>query len=350
MHKFFRSTTRLLSLAVVFLLAGCAELALPPDQLNAPDPQTNNTVAVLNVAPTPTPTPQPPQATDTPTPTPTLQPSPTPTLFAAAMSVADPNCHSSVGQVVKDKFASTVIGGSVPVKIYLPPCYTDAGNINQYPVIYLFHGSPFDENHWINIGVVDAANNLIGSGELPPFMIVMPRGDLDGTFGHSSGGDNSWEGVIVNELLPYIDKNYRTLTDRRYRAIGGISRGGVWSLEISFRHPDLFGSVGGHSPALSVNLASGDYDPFNAIHDHPIDSLRIYLDAGDTDWTRFSTSDLSKALDDMHIPHTFAINPGDHLDSYWSSQVYAYLRFYAAPWKAERVAAAQAAQTPAPAP
>lgn len=345
MHKHFRITTRLLSLAVVFLLAGCAELALPPDQLNAPDPSFDTAVVALNIAPTPTAQPVP-IASETPTPSPTPQPSPTPTLFAAAMNVADPNCHESAGQVVKDKFASTVIGRDVPVKIYLPPCYDDAGNIDQYPVIYLFHGSPFNENHWISVGAIDAANNLIGSGELPPFIIVLPRGDLDGTFGHSSGGDNSWEGVVVNELVPYIDGNYRTLTNRHYRAIGGISRGGVWSLEIGLRHPDLFSSIGSHSPALSVNLASGDYDPFVIVRNRPIDSMRIYLDAGDTDWTRSETSNLSKALDDLHLPHTFAINPGDHLDSYWSSQVYAYLRFYAAPWKAERVAAIQA-QTPA---
>jgi enterochelin esterase-like enzyme len=346
-HKFFRFTTRLLSLAVIFLLAGCADLALPPDEINAPAPTPDNTVVVLNIAPTPT-AQAIPVATIEPIASPTPLPSPTPTLFAAAISVADPNCAETFGQLKADSFVSTVIGAKVPVKVYLPPCYDHEDNLQQYPVLYLFHGSPFDERHWISVGMIDAVNNLIGSGDLPPFIIVLPRGDLNGTFGHSSGGDNSWEGVVVNELIPYIDKNYRTLATRHYRAIGGISRGGVWSLEIGLRHPDLFASIGGHSPALSVNLATGDYNPFNIVRNYPIDSLRIYLDAGDNDWTRFETGDLSKALDDLHLPHTFGISPGEHIDSYWASQVYAYLRFYAAPWKAERVAALQAQSSPTP--
>lgn len=347
MHKFFRFIPRLLSLAVIFFLAGCAELALPINDSSALDPAPDNTQVVLNVAPTPT-APSADAPAIEPTLTPTPLPSPTPTLFAAAISVADPNCHETFGQVVTDKFASDVIGGNVPVKLYLPPCYDNEGNTQQYPALYLFHGTPFDENHWINVGVINAANNLIGSGDLPPFIIVMPRGDLNGTYGNSSGGDNSWEGVVVNELIPFIDHHYRTLATRHYRAIGGISRGGVWSLEIGLRHADLFASIGGHSPALSVNLATGEYNPLNIVRDYPINSLRIYLDAGDNDWTRYSTGDLSKELDDLHVPHTFGISPGEHLDSYWSSQVYAYLRFYAAPWKAERIAAAQSQSLPTP--
>jgi enterochelin esterase-like enzyme len=66
--------------------------------------------------------------------------------------------------------------------------------------------------------------------------------------------------------------------------------------------------------------------------------LRFYIDSGDVDWTRSTSAQLSKLLDARHIPHTYAIAPGDHLDSYWSTQVEAYLKFYAAPWKAEKVA------------
>jgi enterochelin esterase-like enzyme len=240
-----------------------------------------------------------------------------------------------------------VFGHPQTYRIYLPPCYDADGNTTRYPVIYLFHGWPFDERHWINLGVDKAADRLIMSGALPPFIIVLPRGDTDGIYNHTSGGDKSWEGVVVNELMPYIDTNYRTLAQRDYRAVGGISRGGVWSLEIAFRHPDLFSSVGAHSAALGVNEAGADVDPLDLVRTAPIDTLRIYLDSGTSDWTRSTTAQMSKLLDARHIPYTFILSPGDHLDSYWSSQVEAYLRFYAAPWKIEKVVQAQlAAQTP----
>jgi hypothetical protein len=129
---------------------------------------------------------------------------------------------------------------------------------------------------------------------LPPFIMVMPHGDY-ALYTGTSGGDKSFEGVLVNELIPAIDGRFRTLADAEHRAIGGISRGGVWALEIAFRHPELFDAVGGHSPALSVNRATDEYDPLELARSASIDKLRIFLDAGDQDWTRAGTQDLSKA-------------------------------------------------------
>ena len=337
--------------AALVALGSCAELALPEEQLNpdappmiadpikstAPDSQVE---VIVNIAPTPTPAPTH-LPTSTPLPLPTQAPPP-----AAASRPLESACRQS-GLVSAARFPSAIFGHPQAYRIYLPPCYDADGNAARYPVIYLFHGWPFDERHWINLGVDKEADRLITSGALPPFIIVLPRGDTDGIYNHTSGGDKSWEGVVVNELMPYIDANYRTLAQRDYRAIGGISRGGVWSLEIAFRHPDLFSSVGAHSAALSVNDAGADVDPLNLVKTAPIDSLRLYLDSGSSDWTRDTTAQLARQLDTRHIPYTFIISPGDHLDSYWSSQVEAYLKFYAAPWKIEKVVQAQlAAQTP----
>jgi len=336
--------------AAIVPLGSCAQLALAPEQLDlqAPalaDPATpdSSTEVIINVAPTPTPAPTA-LPTDTPEPTRTSTPAPRATLVAQPLSSS--SCREN-GQLVRDKWPSKVFGGPHPYAIYLPPCYDSEGNRDKYPVIYLFHGWPMDENHWIDLGVVAAADRLIHSGELPPFIIVMPRGDKEGIYNRTSGGDNSWEGAVVNEIIPYIDRTYRTQRQRDYRAIGGISRGGVWALEIAFRHPDLFSSVGAHSAALSVNVAAPDFDPVDLVALAPIDGMRIYIDSGNTDWTRDTSAKMSKALEARHIPHTFNISPGDHLDSYWSSQVEAYLRFYAAPWKVEKVVEQQlAAPTP----
>jgi enterochelin esterase-like enzyme len=343
--RILRFTLWLLLAAAVVPLGSCAELALPPEQLspNVEDvrasleaPPDTSVAVVVNIAPTPTPAPTRESIAD---------PQPAAT---AEQTIAQPlptdGCRLA-GQLVRSKWPSEVFGHLQPYAIYLPPCYGDENNQTRYPVIYLFHGWPMDENHWINLGVVSAAERLIGSGELPPFIIVMPRGDTDGIYNHTSGGDNSWEGAMVNELIPYIDRTYRTLRQRDYRAVGGISRGGVWSLEIAFRHPDLFASVGAHSAALSVNLAATDFDPLVLANTAPIDLLRIYIDSGDSDWTRDSSAKLSKLLEARHIPYTFTLGQGDHTDPYWASQVEAYLKFYAAPWKIEKVVQQQLSAT-----
>jgi enterochelin esterase-like enzyme len=341
----------LVLVAALVPLGSCAQLALlPPITQNTAlaieepvDLATSDSTVdvIINVAPTPTPAPTDlPESTTMPEPT----ARPRSTLVASPLSGSD--CRSN-GQVVRNKWPSEVFGKPHEYAIYLPPCYDEENNKTKYPVIYLFHGWPMDENHWISLGIVAAANRLIQSGELPPFIIAMPRGDKEGIYNRTSGGDKSFEGAMVDEFIPYIDKTYRTLRQSGYRAVGGISRGGVWALEIAFRHPELFSSVGAHSAALGVNNAAADFDPFDLASTAPIESLRFFVDSGSTDWTRTTSAQLSKLLEVRHIPHTYTVAAGDHLDSYWSSQVEAYLKFYAAPWKAEKVAQQLlAAQTP----
>jgi enterochelin esterase-like enzyme len=327
-----------LLMAVAFVpLGSCAQLALPSTTQFAAlageialDPATpdSHVDVIINVAPTPTPAP-----TRAVAETPTVTPQLTATVTAVTARPSPTASCRANGQVVRGKWASEVFSRSQEYAIYLPPCYDEEGNQARYPVIYLFHGWPMDENHWITIGVAGAADRLINSGELPPFIIALPRGDKEGIYNHTSGGDKSWEGAMVNEFIPFIDRKYRTLRQSDYRAIGGISRGGVWALEIAFRHPELFASVGAHSAALGVNQAAADFDPFDLASTAPIESLRFFIDSGASDWTRTTSAQLSKILEARHIPHTYTTAPGDHLDSYWSTQAEAYLKFYAAPWK-----------------
>ncbi len=326
-------------------LSSCAELALPRETGYLP--AASGEGIIVNIAPTPSPaavlspteTPVP-RPTVTPILPPTLEPTqtatPEPTKVAdtSAKLLSGATCLEDQGQVQDGYFQSNIVGHRQHYFIYLPPCYFTSQM--QYPVVYLLHGIPMDEHHWLDEGLVAAADKMFSSGELPPFIIVMPHGDY-GLYTDTSGGDQSFEGVFVKELMPTIDAQYRTLADPAHRAIGGISRGGVWALEIAFTHPDLFSAVGGHSPALSVNRAASSYDPLDLARTSAIDKLRIFLDAGDIDWTRAGTSDLSKALDARYIPHTFTIGHGDHDYPYWASQINAYLRFYGAGWKSEEV-------------
>jgi enterochelin esterase-like enzyme len=223
-----------------------------------------------------------------------------------------------------------VTGQQESYRIYLPPGY-DQGD-RRYPVLYLLHGWPYDETHWDLLGIDEEADARIVAGQLHPFIIVLPGADDSGVYVTTSGGSGSFEEQLVNELMPHIDTAFRTVQTREARAIGGISRGGVWSLEIAFSHPDAYGIVGAHSPALSANQAPSVFDPFTLLKEPGVEALRIYLSVGDADWARPATVELHQALQEGGIASQLAIHSGAHLDQLWQEHLGEYLAFYAAGW------------------
>jgi enterochelin esterase-like enzyme len=234
------------------------------------------------------------------------------------------------GRVEQGVYFSQVTGQEEPYRVYLPPGY-DQGD-RRYPVLYLLHGYPYDETHWDRLGVDEAADRRIVEGTLHPFIIVLPGADVGGLYVTTSGGAGSFEEQLVNELMPHVDATYRSVQIREARAIGGISRGGVWALEIAFRHPDAFGIVGAHSPALSANRAPSVFDPFVLMKEPGVGTLRIYLSAGDADWARQATVELHQALEKEGIASQLAIHAGVHQDQLWREHLDEYLTFYAAGW------------------
>jgi enterochelin esterase-like enzyme len=196
----------------------------------------------------------------------------------------------------------------------------------------MLHGYPFDDSHWDEIGIDEEADAGIARGTLPHLIIAMPAADNEGTYTRTSGGPGSFEAVLMDDFIPHIDARYRTLARPDARAIGGMSRGAVWSLEIAFRNPGRFAAVGAHSNTLSVNTAAPAYDPLHLASDPAIRSLRIYIDAGRDDWYRAGTDDLHSALIAATVEHEYRLHEGTHDDSYWAAHVEEYLAFYTETW------------------
>lgn len=301
----------------------------------------------LTSPPSPTPTPTlapiptwtftpPPTAGATPTltPIPTEAPTPDAAQTAAAIEAAAAAATMAstplAGRMEQHTYFSQVSGAEESYRIYLPPGYDESDR--RYPALYLLHGWPAEAADWDNLGVAQVADVGIVNGTLPPFIIVLPRGS-EALYVNTSGGDRSFEGQVLKDLVPHIDATYRTWPAREGRAIGGISRGGVWSLEIAFRNPGFFSVVGAHSPALSMNLAPPAYDPFNLLDTPGITSLRIYLDTGDADWTQPSTRSLHEALDGRGIANQFVVHSGSHSRGLWSANLAEYVLFYTAGWR-----------------
>lgn len=192
--------------------------------------------------------------------------------------------------------------------------------------MYLLHGQTYRQDQWLRIGAPKAADALIHSGEAMPFLMVFP----DDRYWNSSAG-SAFGARLINDLIPYIDSNYRTLSDKKFRALGGLSRGGGWTAKLGFERPDLFGALGLHSPALFKDNA-----PYlgAAIQAVPEDARpRLWMDIGDAD-TELGNALLFEALltdlDYLHEFHQFA---GDHTERYWSAHVEQYLRWYVEGWR-----------------
>jgi enterochelin esterase-like enzyme len=325
---------RWLALLGLLALTGCT---LPGREAAVPSVPPPPTVAAPRAAATavpaateivlPTRTLPPPSATPTPTASPSPTASYTPSPTATPTATPTP-CDEVAGRLVSGTFPSAIQGGEQRYQIYLPPCYGATGRL--YPVLYLFHGQADPWSHWDYLGVHEAADEGIVVRTLPPFLIVLPfAGEIAD---NTSGGDLSFEGVVLNELIPFIEDRYCAWPAREGRVLGGISRGGYWSLEIAFRHPELFRAVGGHSAALFPDNDGPAYNPLTTGLDPRVSDLAIYLDIGDQDWLRQGVFDLHAGMNAAGIEHVWQLNPGVHSDAYWREHLTEYLAWYASHW------------------
>jgi enterochelin esterase-like enzyme len=139
--------------------------------------------------------------------------------------------------------------------VYCPPEYNN--NLNKkYPVLYLQHGSGEDERGWSVQGKVDIIlDNLIAEGKAVPMIIVMDQGYAARAGapapapGQQPTGPSAFEDVIIKDLIPFIDGNFRTFSDREHRAMAGLSMGGMQTMQITMNNLDKFAYIGGFSGA-----------------------------------------------------------------------------------------------------
>jgi enterochelin esterase-like enzyme len=280
-------------------------------------------VPLSTVTPTASYTPIPP--TKTATAIPTLQP--TATLPPSPTPCATP------GRIETGTFPSFT-AGAMAYRIYLPPCYGNDGR--SYPTLYLLPGNTHSEAIWDSLGVDEVAEAGIMNESWPPFLIVMPDGGWIAT--NSSGGPGSYESVILNDLIPFVEQTYCAWASPDGRAIGGMSRGGYWALEIAFRFPEMFSSVGGHSAALLDQYAWPAVNPQFTGLSQNLGDLRIYLDIGADDFVIYNIRRLHTDMETAvpPIPHTWQLNEGSHEESYWQNHIPDYLTWYTTPWPIQR--------------
>jgi len=167
--------------------------------------------------------------------------------------------HGRVQQVL---FPSKSTDTSRRAFVYTPPDY-DKDLTMRYPALYLQHGWGEDETAWSNQGHANLImDNLIAEGRIKPFLIVMTYGMTNDVRigGLANFNIEPFETVLVEELIPYIDANFRTLSDQPHRAMAGLSMGGMETKSITLKHLDTFSHIGLFSGG-SISLEDVDNTP-----------------------------------------------------------------------------------------
>ena len=235
--------------------------------------------------------------------------------------------HGEIRTVLYSSRSNNVVR---ELNVYVPPGY-DETPTRRYPVLYLLHGFANDHHSWHRYGRAnDILDNLIARGDISPFIVVMPLGyggahvNGDGTGIPASnagamGGDAAlYERDLLEDVIPMIDRRYRTLADRRKRAIVGFSMGGGQAGRFGLGHLDTFSSVG----ILSAGLGGGaTTEPFATINANVARTNQLldllWIACGSEDTAVKGARTLRDTLTSAGIEHTYVETPGGHYWNVW---------------------------------
>ncbi len=149
------------------------------------------------------------------------------------------------GTVSREYFFSKITGEWECCYVYTPPKYRDDLD-TKYPVLYLQHGGGENETCWIDLGKTNfSMDNLLAEGKIVPFIIVMNNAMMQVNNDGNPRLDNSrYNDMIIEDCIPFIESHYRVISDKKARAIAGLSMGSLLSGEMIMQHYDVFGSAG----------------------------------------------------------------------------------------------------------
>ena len=253
-------------------------------------------------------------------------------------------------RVVTMQLSSQLMARTMPYQVALPPDYdAKTSAANTYPTLYLLHGLTGHYDNWL------AHSKLAEYAAAYRLIIVTPEGN-DGWYTDSATlANDKYESYIVKELLPDVEKRFRTRANRTGRAITGLSMGGYGALKFAVKYPDMFifaGSLSGalqaaewqekdlpwkslrdsvmsvYGPADSPTRAANDL--FKIIRDATPANIKawpyLYVACGTEDFLIAPNQALAKLLVDKKIPHEYRQHPGAHNWIFWDTQVREVLR------------------------
>lgn len=267
-------------------------------------------------------------------------------FFAVNLSFAQ---MPAIGKIEYKTMPSKILKADREYAVYLPKSYSTSPE-KKYPVLYLLHGGGGTHTDWPVKGrLLDVVNPLIDSGEATEMIIICPEAGK--TFmNYFNNPDWRYEDYFFQELIPYIEANYRVIPDKGHRAVAGLSMGGGGTVIYAARHPEMFcaaysmsGYFYRHDNLSWINfndpvvkkvhqlvednncvkfVKNADKDKIAAMK-----TVKWFVDCGDDDFTFKANTEFVLAMSDAGIPYQFRVRDGGHTWEYWHTALYIALPF-----------------------
>jgi enterochelin esterase-like enzyme len=270
-------------------------------------------------------------------------------LFLLCVCLVASAQFPAMGKVEYKTMPSKILNQEREYAIYLPQSYATNPD-KKYPVLYLLHGGGGSHKDWPQQGrLTDVANPLIEANEACEMIIVCPEAGKT-LMNYFNNPDWRYEDYFFQELIPYIEANYRTLNDKKHRALAGLSMGGGGTVVYASHHPEMFSaaySMSGYLRRQDELFFINFNDPIQKkVHQlvednncikyiqnatpEKIEALKTvawFVDCGDDDFTFKTNIDFVIALNAAHIPYQFRVRDGGHTWEYWHTALFLALPF-----------------------
>ena len=242
---------------------------------------------------------------------------------------------------------STAMDRTYKAAVAIPDSYLK--NKSRYPVLYLLHGASGKFSSWLtSTPDPDAVKRLADQYNI---IIVMPEGERFSFYLDSpSNKASQFDTYISSEVIPAIDKQYRTISEKRGRVIAGLSMGGHGALYLATRHPELFCAIGSMSGAVDMGRLSSDdfvkrmepvfgterlpqhvyssYAVMSMIDKIGANGTPLIFDCGVDDFLIEHNRELHRRLVYAKIPHDYVERPGAHTWEYWQEALPYQMLFF----------------------
>jgi enterochelin esterase family protein len=238
---------------------------------------------------------------------------------AGAFQTYDPKiAHGVVSEL---EYWSTSLGIKRRAHVYTPPGYFKSST--RYPVLYLVHGAGDSDDSWTANGHAHyILDNLIAAGKAKPMIIVMPFGHTPDRAGGNMLANTDFGDDLIKDLLPLVDRNFRTTARAGARAMAGLSMGGSHTIRYGITHPELFNYIGVFSMGLGMNNNQADvanYEKDNAVAlARSAKELKlVYYAMGKDDFLYGTVAPTRAMLERQGIKHLYNESGGGHTWVNW---------------------------------
>ncbi len=245
------------------------------------------------------------------------------------------------GEVRTVNYYSKVEEAWRTLMVYTPAGYNESKQ--SYPVVYIQHGGGEDHRGWMEQGrTANILDNLIASGKAVPMIVVSANSNVHARSGGMSfGAGYSWDGMqtfrseLIDNVIPFIEKNYRVKKDRKSRAMCGLSMGGGQSFYIGLRDPEVFANVGVFSTGMFGGIrGAANFDLEKEVPGMLSDAKNFnkqfdvfFVTCGEQDPRIEYTRDIVKKMRDGGVDVRFNSYPGDHEWQVWRKSLYEFAQY-----------------------